>query len=241
LWIVLHGPVDANSAYQDGGRLGQERTIIVQERSRNCVERASYAPAGNFRRRVGDSHDCSLSEINDRPGWPLLGARQHHHQTEKLDLRIALDAKRMQQEAARARHTTLDTDPATAGSNDASTTVSGVISGTNGSLTKTGAGTLTLSGANTYTGDTTLNGGTLQISGSIASATANVNAGGTLEYTGTADAGMVTINNSGGTIFSSTSSAGSATITNDSGMTFSNGSTAANATITNNGGISSSA
>jgi autotransporter-associated beta strand protein len=45
------------------------------------------------------------------------------------------------------------------------TEVAGVISGTNGSLTKTGAGKLTLSGANTYTGDTSVSVGTIETSG----------------------------------------------------------------------------
>ena len=56
---------------------------------------------------------------------------------------------------------TLGNATLTAGSNNASTTYAGAISGTGG-LTKTGTGTLTLSGANAYTGATTVNAGTLQ-------------------------------------------------------------------------------
>src|SRR5581483_1662556 len=53
------------------------------------------------------------------------------------------------------------------GSNNLSTTFSGVLSdggvygGTGGSLTKVGSGILTLSGANVYTGSTTIAGGVL--------------------------------------------------------------------------------
>jgi autotransporter-associated beta strand protein len=50
----------------------------------------------------------------------------------------------------------------TVGSNNLSTTFSGVISGS-GSLTKVGSGTLTLTGANTYTGRTQVKRGTLSI------------------------------------------------------------------------------
>ena len=78
----------------------------------------------------------------------------------------------------------------TIGSNNLSTTFSGVIQdggqngGTGGSLTKIGSGTLILSGANTYTGDTNVNRGVLQVDGSITSNTF-VNRGGTLAGTGT--------------------------------------------------------
>ncbi len=48
-----------------------------------------------------------------------------------------------------------------AGGDNTSTTYAGVISGTNGTLTKTGTGSLTLNGANTLTGGINLNSGTL--------------------------------------------------------------------------------
>ena len=50
----------------------------------------------------------------------------------------------------------------TIGSNNQSTTFSGVIQGTGG-VSKTGSGTLTLSGANTYTGGTTVSAGVLNV------------------------------------------------------------------------------
>jgi autotransporter-associated beta strand protein len=89
----------------------------------------------------------------------------------------------------------------TVGSNNLSTTFSGVIldGGTNGgaggSLAKIGAGTLTLSGGNTYTGGTTVNAGTLLVNNTSGSGTGTgavqVNAG-TLGGTGTIT-GAVTV------------------------------------------------
>ena len=54
-----------------------------------------------------------------------------------------------------AGNVTLGAAALSVGSNNASTTLSGVISGS-GSLTKIGSGTLDLTGASTYTGATTV-------------------------------------------------------------------------------------
>ena len=78
----------------------------------------------------------------------------------------------------------------TVGSNNLSTTVSGIISdggasgGTGGSLVKVGTGTLTLSGANTYTGLTTISEGAINLTGSLLSPV-SVELSGTLGSTGT--------------------------------------------------------
>ena len=85
----------------------------------------------------------------------------------------------------------------TVGSNNLSTTVSGVIADTGGgSLVKTGTGILALSGTNTYTGTTTVDAGVLIVNGSIArSSLTTVNSGAVLLGSGTVGSTVV---NAGG-------------------------------------------
>ncbi|WP_445221575.1 autotransporter-associated beta strand repeat-containing protein [Bradyrhizobium sp. Pa8] len=88
----------------------------------------------------------------------------------------------------------LGSNELTVGSNNLSTTVTGVIAdggsagGTGGSLVKVGTGVLALAGTNTYAGGTTINGGTLSVSGDAnlgdAAGALTFN-GGTLQITGT--------------------------------------------------------
>ena len=102
----------------------------------------------------------------------------------------------------------------TSGSNNRSTSFSGVAQdggasgGTGGSLTKIGTGTLTLSGTNTYTGATTVSAGKLVIDGSIAASSGvTVNAGATLAGHGSVSnisgAGTVSPGNSPGILTAS--------------------------------------
>ncbi|MGD1087030.1 MAG: autotransporter-associated beta strand repeat-containing protein [Verrucomicrobiota bacterium] len=70
--------------------------------------------------------------------------------------------------------------------------------GTDGGLTKNGAGTLTLGGNNTYTGLTIVSNGTLQVDGAIGAGAVAVQSGGALSGAGTIN-GPVTVN-AGGTL-----------------------------------------
>lgn len=104
---------------------------------------------------------------------------------------------------------TLGSGTLTAGGDNSSTSVSGVISGIGGGLIKTGTGVLNLIGANVYSGPTTVSAGTLAINGSITSDT-TVNSGAVLGGTGTIT-GQVTNNG----ILAPGNSIGSLSITGD--------------------------
>ena len=98
----------------------------------------------------------------------------------------------------------------TTGALNTSTTVSGIIAGSSGSLIKMGSGTLTLGGVNTYTGSTILNAGGLKVNGSLAAGSAVlVNSGATLSGTGNLQ-GAVTI--AGGGNFAPGNSPGTITV-----------------------------
>jgi fibronectin-binding autotransporter adhesin len=85
---------------------------------------------------------------------------------------------------AGAGNITLGSGALTTGADNSSTTFSGVISGTGGSLTQDGTGTLILTGANTYTGGTTVSAGTLQIGsgGTTGSITGDITDNSNLTY-----------------------------------------------------------
>ena len=81
------------------------------------------------------------------------------------------------------------------GANNATTSFTGILAGSGGSLTKVGSGSLTVSGANTYTGSTTISAGTLVLNGTNSNSAITVNSGGTLAGSGTG--GATTINSGG--------------------------------------------
>lgn len=104
----------------------------------------------------------------------------------------------------------------TSGGINASTTFSGVISGS-GSFAKSGSGTQTLTGANTYTGATTVNAGTLAVGsgGTLAAGSAvAVNNTGTQAGTGTVN-GAVTVNPGGAIRGDGTGATGTLTVNNN--------------------------
>ncbi len=77
----------------------------------------------------------------------------------------------------------LNTGSLRTGGNNASTVLSGVLSG-GGTLTKRGTGTFMLNANNTYTGDTTVEAGTLAVNGSQAGSDVTVLSGATLSGSG---------------------------------------------------------
>ena len=99
------------------------------------------------------------------------------------------------------------------GSNNASTTYSGNISGGSASFTKTGAGSLTLNGTQSYTGATTVNAGKLYINGPLSTSSA-VSVSSSATFGGGGSAGTVTVA-SGGAIEGGQAGVGSLTLNGD--------------------------
>jgi len=104
-----------------------------------------------------------------------------------------------------------------AGADNSSTTVSGVISGT-GALVKQGSGTMTLDATNTYSGTTTVSGGTLSVTSdsNLGSGSVTLAGGATLDITGAT------------TIDNAISLSGSATLSNSAAATLSGAISGAN-------------
>ncbi len=111
----------------------------------------------------------------------------------------------------------LGTFTLSAGGDNTSTTVSGVISGT-GNLVKQGSGTMTLAGTNTYNGTTTVSAGTLSIASdaNLGANSVTLASGSTLDITGAT------------TIDNTISLGGNATISNSGAVTLSSAITGAN-------------
>ena len=128
---------------------------------------------------------------------------------------LTLSANRTFGSISGAGNIALGSNTLTTGSNNNSTTYSGVMSGT-GALSKTGTGTLTLSGTNTYSGGTTISNGMIKL-GSVAAlgtSTATVSSGATLDLNGqTAVANNLSLNGTGisslGALYNSSTSAAS--------------------------------
>ncbi|QDC89977.1 filamentous hemagglutinin N-terminal domain-containing protein [Candidatus Methylopumilus universalis] len=128
---------------------------------------------------------------------------------------LTLSANRTFGSISGAGNIALGVNTITTGSNNNSTTYSGVMSGT-GALSKTGTGILTLSGSNTYSGGTTISNGTIKL-GSVAglgTSNATVSSGASLDLNGqTAVANNLSLNGTGvsslGALYNSSTSVAS--------------------------------
>src|SRR6516165_7660065 len=210
----LHNDVDRNAAIQPWCACVYFRYVFTPHhinQHHRCRHRQQFFQRSDFYRRQPGVHFFPRYEQrrqrhhNHQRRWAHRIRRQRHrrectfHHPCRRRIRHNLPVEwRDGGRLDRGRgNFSLGPNLLTVGSNNLSTTVSGLIRGTGGSLVKVGSGTLTLDGSNSYTGATVVAGGTLSVTGDI-SPSSGVLVGPTAMLSGTGTVPSVLV--AGGTL-----------------------------------------